>query len=272
MSRGFISHSGNRAPNLPYALNQDSPLARGLYHFWTAAPGGYIDLVHGVNAPRTSSATSVIAPIMGQTINPNNALYDVPNAKVATASGQPFTMAALITSSGTGNRTFLSFGTSSNNQGPHFGVFNSLWNFGIWGGENITGGTPTDMLPTWMVATYDGTNGRIYVDGVLKGGPSTYTFTGSDSSVRISGLNNASQWFWDEPIKHVAIANRAWSDAEVYGFFAPPTRWDLYQELGRKIYFVPAPAPSGRIMSSLAHHGGLAGPGGIAGVGGGLAG
>lgn len=36
--------------------------------------------------------------------------------------------------------------------------------------------------------------------------------------------------------------------------------------------FVPEAVAGGRIMSSLAHHGGLAGPGGIAGVGGGLAG
>ncbi len=55
----------------------------------------------------------------------------------------------------------------------------------------------------------------------------------------------------------------------------------MIDEEGTEEYFVPgagminedqAAAVGGRIMSSLAAHGGLAGHGGIAGIGGGLAG
>ena len=51
----------------------------------------------------------------------------------------------------------------------------------------------------------------------------------------------------------------------------PPIRFRDPRIAERVIPFVP-PAPSGRIMSSLAYRGGLAGKGGIAGIGGGLAG
>ena len=48
--------------------------------------------------------------------------------------------------------------------------------------------------------------------------------------------------------------------------------WQLYEPLPRRIWVPSVAAASGRIMSSLTRHGGLAGSGGIAGHGGGLAG
>lgn len=75
-----------------------------------------------------------------------------------------------------------------------------------------------------------------------------------------------------------AVWNRLWTDKECDALAEqvvgnhPLTPWLLDDQLAGEIAAAAPPvAPTGRIMSSLAYHGGLAGEGGIAGIRGGLA-
>jgi len=74
----------------------------------------------------------------------------------------------------------------------------------------------------------------------------------------------------DSQQKRMAAAGvgRPWMRA-TFPVASPTEAWRI--SVGNA-YINALTAAAGRLMSSLAHHGGLAGPGGIAGEGGGLAG
>lgn len=130
-----------------------------------------------------------------------------------------------------------------------------------------------------MVWTYDGSGSGTAVLLYLNGKVTALSASGAQSGtvdggtgvpIRIgnsaySGASNE----WDGPIYKVALYDTALTAGQIQSLTHDP--YGAFRVIQRRVGLVPAAAPSGRIMSSLAHHGGLAGAGGIAGAGGGLA-
>ena len=172
-------------------------------------------------------------------------------------------MFACVSDNSNSNDYFISFGSATTNQGPHLGMVTSgTLRFGNWGGSTIDVSVsfshPTLM---WVVGTYDGTNGRLYLNGELIGGPTAFTFNGSNGTARFGVINREDFGWWAGYFVHGGFANVAWSPAQAQHFFNPATRWDLYRELERVTYFVPVVAganPKGPF--GMPFHGPFGGP------------
>ena len=122
-----------------------------------------------------------------------------------------------------------------------------------------------------ILVTSDGTNMRIYIDGVQAAtqaaGDAFTGFTTPEITILRGYDGSSPNTFGDGA---VALA-RVWE----YALNANQVAYLFLNRFGRErpnYYWTPAAAVGGRIMSSLAGAGGLAGRGGIAGQGGGLAG
>jgi len=146
-------------------------------------------------------------------------------------------------------------------------------------GSTIVLDSPVDVFgsTTSVVKTItwnEDTNTRsLYIDGAFADSdgtafswvdqvPNEYSLYGDNSA----GGNVANSWQ-----RYAMTFDRELTEGEVASLYRDP--YQLLRPLAQSVYITSdAPPPSGRIMSSLAHNGGLAGLGGIAGPGGGLAG
>lgn len=103
-------------------------------------------------------------------------------------------------------------------------------------------------LKTWhrIVSVADGSNLRLYIDGQEVGAALSYDGTlrtnGGNKQIAI-GSKFGTTHRLDGTIGDTIILRRGWSPAEVRDDFAVQTRWDLYHEPGRMLYFFAASAP-----------------------------
>ena len=250
LSFGFRGYDGNHAPKPPFVLDNDKADDLAISHFWVGGPefGGFIDLRRKANVSLQSGASFVAEPVVGTAVDTNAVVHTITNPTVP-ITDIPFTLFGLVRPDTTAQGYFVSFGSAVVTEGAHLGVRNSsLWRFGIWGGGVVDAAPYSLTEPNWVVGTYDVTNGRLYHNGVLIGGPTALTYTQSDGTARIAATNTGGT-SWNGMIKHCGIALKEWSAAEVFEFWNPNTRWYLYYELGRISYFfVPAAAPGGAIV------------------------
>lgn len=138
--------------------------------------------------------------------------------------------------------------------------------------DNTSGFGTSTAMPTnrWahLVGVVNYTGGldiKTYLDGVdISGSVSTSSWGVNANTI---GRGFSSEEF-DGMVSDLRIYHAALTPAEVNRMYGDPR--DLYRK--NRIIFLPeAAAGGGRVMSSLAGHGGLAGAGGLAGIGGGLA-
>jgi len=123
-----------------------------------------------------------------------------------------------------------------------------------------------------LAMRYKSGNKSIWIDG-LEDTPST----AQTGSITTTGNVRFGQ-HGDDAVSRSYVGNCYYmyviagflNDYEILSFHRNP--YQLVQSKNDVFYSVPTVAAAGRIMSSLANHGGLAGMGGIAGQGGGLAG
>lgn len=121
-------------------------------------------------------------------------------------------------------------GTDAIGTGYHLIVNNDL--FG-----DTTGGTMTKKWQ-YIVGTFDGVTGVLYVDGQIVGSPDTFTApTPSTDDVYI-GRNSAGGSFWTGDIDQVIIYDRNLTASEVTDLTANP--WQLHEPI--LIPFVEAAA------------------------------
>ena len=129
-------------------------------------------------------------------------------------------------------------------------------------------------VPHIFAVTRKGDELILYVDGERRGSideGARSAFTANQNFRIGTYFNAAANRTISGDFNNAGIFQRALSDAE-HRLLAQNTH-ALLKPLTLPTYFTPADAPpAGRIMSSLAKNGGLAGLGGIAGPGGGLAG
>lgn len=126
-------------------------------------------------------------------------------------------------------------------------------NSGFWtvGMNGWAGGSPTTTFnfpsdstngvcaQRWhdAIVTFDGTNYRLYIDGIL-GGTSAATISGSVGVVRIGSFNSAFPTpYFQGWLADALIANRCWSTEEIYSWTDPSTRNNLYMMPSTRIFF-----------------------------------
>ncbi len=119
-----------------------------------------------------------------------------------------------------------------------------------------------------FVATGDGSNLRVYLNGVASSTVTAYTGVVTFNIDTWIGWEGGTE-FLDGQIGDVVLWRRAITARQVRSINNDPMKMFRREELPLGIVSAPA---AGRIMSSLVSHGGLASHGGIAGPGGGLAG
>lgn len=170
----------------------------------------------------------------------------------------------------TGGGIYLEEGAS-----PSFRFYRGKWNdyantptwngYGVWHhimAGNIGGDTGTDV---------------IYMDGVRGTDNAAIAIVAPTEPIRLGTLGTtvfaANNRIVKAQMCNVVLLNTPPTDELAYSLYDPATRFGMYEEQANRIWFLPSVAPaSGRIMGSIAGHGGLAGQGGIAGQSGGMAG
>jgi hypothetical protein len=93
---------------------------------------------------------------------------------------------------------------------------------------NINAGVPTAGTLRHLVATMDGSNLRLYLNGVLSAGPTSIsTAVITPNRLSIGRYQYGVSENTNVPLSDCRIYNRALSAPEVWGMFDPATRWDL---------------------------------------------
>lgn len=172
--------------------------------------------------------------------------------------------------SGHGNRYIISTRTGSNNG----------FSAGIGGGASGPPGNATrpqfviQNVAVYTPSTYDivarkwvhvaatllGTSLRLYVDGSLVYTTTTASMTvGAALSIMGQGPSGFNIWRYDA--HSIVVRNVPLTDDEVALRADPTATWDLYYELGRRTYFIPAAAGGAEGSGSVTGIGALAGVG-----------
>lgn len=124
---------------------------------------------------------------------------------------------AMTTTTAAGYRWIVAYGTAANKQSRFLGINGTTFYVGGYGTtateDVIYSGVP---LNTWfhMVGTYDGTNVKMYIDGILVASGDRVWNT-VESVARIGQQTNTANEFWQGEIQDVRIYNRALSAEEV---------------------------------------------------------
>ncbi len=195
---------------------------------WTSATAGTAYDISGAgnNGTLTNmsrSLSSVIGKIgQGVWFDGSNDTISL-NSKngFATGSGASWSIAGWAKPDAiTGIYLIASYGDgSTNGASPHIAIASSKWRVSCWGGVNDKDVTsPTPVVGQWdyIVGTYDGTNIRGYIDGVLAVGPVTATCAPVTTRARIGASPvAAASSFFSGSLDDVRIYNRQLTDAEV---------------------------------------------------------
>jgi len=124
-----------------------------------------------------------------------------------------------------------------------------------------------------LTAQWDGTSSKVYLNGDLVASQTAAAIDAAGATtggIRVGAVLVANDRAFEGHMSYVYIKKGVLTDREARSLHQDP--YQIVKPAVPQLYFVPTAAVAGRIMSSLASHGGLAGYGGIAGKGGGLAG
>jgi hypothetical protein len=253
----------SRPPAPPYALNRDSPQARGLVAcFDLRAPNvnGYFNLVNGSN-PLTpgaaAAAPAVESAYEGFGLAPKFVVGSSQYLECASAfvNALPVSMAVWFWTTDTANtRSVMSMAlNTATNDRMNLATLSGKMSLAFQNGTpNANPSTTTSYAAsTWQLATAVASTSvlkAVYLNG---GGKAT-----SSTSVAASGLWNRTRFssqplstpsqFWDGRLAHGCVWSAALTDDEVWALYDPRTRWELYYPLGRKTWsFAPAAAAAG---------------------------
>ena len=172
------------------------------------------------NIAQMSTSTAPVIGKLGQALNfdgvddnvslPNPSTYPITT---------PWTVSAWVFPRSTSNNNAVIFYGEQANNGVHLIIpTTTFWRVGFWGGTSADAGAGTVSLNTWqfMTGTFDGTNLRLYKNGLLIAGPTAATPAASASPVAGIGANNSGgSSYFRGSIDDARIYNRALSVAEV---------------------------------------------------------
>jgi hypothetical protein len=110
------------------------------------------------------------------------------------------------------------------NNGPIFFVFNGTTYVSASYGTSLVAGTVYHLC-----GTYDGANVRLYVNGILRGGPTAQTGTTPSYGTNYFGVHqNTTSNPFVGTLYELRWYSRALSASEVWALYDPLTRWELY--------------------------------------------
>lgn len=284
--RGFRAYDGSHAPKPPFTLNKDSPQAQALFGWWPMQ-------AHNSVPPRDLSGYGNHGVLVGEpskSASERGLVLDLDGVNDAIDLGQ----SSVLDFDPATEAGSMSAWVKATTQPGNFNIIIGDWSdtiqeFGIWisnttniagfcGGEITSASSGVDLSGEWqhVLVTNDadgsGEAQKIYVDGLLKDSGISGTELDTTNGFVIGYRQANNDRFFKGLIDDVRVYRRELTAGEIWSLYSPSTRWDLYWQRQRTYFFVAAAPVGGRIMSSLAKTGGLAGPGGIAGQGGGLAG
>jgi putative transposon-encoded protein len=161
----------------------------------------------------------------GVTLNGSSGYVDVPAAsnlrpsnvtveawiKINTATNGVCVVASNSFSSNVGFELGLGF-VAGNNQTPQFGTYNGSWT----AASSSNGALPASNAHIHLVGTYDGTNLKLYINGILM---ATTAFSGPlvyDANNLKIGKRPDTGVYFNGVIDEVAIYNTALSDSQIY--------------------------------------------------------
>ena len=239
-------------PNGPYQINRDFAQSLGVVA-WVPMSGqglGY-DLWRG--RPQVSAVTPAFASMpqhggVAPSFGANGALVEC--ATVTPDFGVSGTITAgsvacWVVARSSGSGTTFGRAVTVND-----GQLSLVWGGADadvifqFGGNNETGvGVVALNKPQLLVGTaLQGGNRRLYTNGVLRSSTSIPTDFGSAGALYVGNLPAANRGF-DGWVSDVVIANRQWSDAEVWALY-DSARFDLYWVAGRRVFFDVGAAPA----------------------------
>ncbi len=231
MTSGILNPTTGRFVDMVSPVNRLCPLNRGLVAWWLILPGTtggarLMDIMSPGPHGRHGTLINIDPAIDWKgpsrrggfgTLNYDGSVDRVDlKSDLLLASGESFTLSVWVYARSLATRFAFSVGAAVVPQGPHIGSHSSgVWRFGVWGGGQVDNATD-HTTDTWhhLVGTYDGTNGRLYANGVLIGGPSALTFTGTDGTGRLGILNNLGS-LWNGFIDDARFYRRIISGYEV---------------------------------------------------------
>ncbi len=247
---------GRQAPRWPFTLNRDSPLARGLTHFWTTVPGTDL-VVNLVNGPVSKSTSSI--PAIRSGLQGIDYTSDTGTAHEGSAGGTGLDMCvawmSYLDGFTTGSFPYVANVKIGGVAGPWILFYSNsasyqdiTWaahaDYGV--GERMT--LPSDIPVSgewhWGVANYDvseadGSQFTGYVNGQALSVTAPGGITTPTNQTRIGSRSDNALPF-EGVIKHLASWNRTLSAIEAQAWYETP--WDLYYELGRVFYSFPVAA------------------------------
>ncbi len=246
----FRGYDGNRIPdfvkNGDFALNKDSPSAQGLVK-WYPHPQSVNGIV------RDYSERSAIHD-MGAT----SATYAIGtsrfNNKVFTFGGAgrvqkdqlvdvtpPFSLATwfnAVDASVTGRMLTIGSNTSR-----HMGcviISNKLTALAVNGGNTFVSAPPTLVDDTWYhgVGTFpDDTTRTVYLDGGNSASHSVQRTQAADAFSFGASVDGSQPLTGD--MFGICQWNKVLTAGDVHFLYNPSTRWDLYHQPGKVLYFLP---------------------------------
>ena len=227
---------------------------------------GRVNLVASPSPPTVSGTPSQTQTIAGKTIRFQNATDGLYWPTTTDVSQWSLLIDVRFYYDGASNGFAQWAETTSSSGTPRFNLNNNLGDIRLFwnAGQRFTDvGEAAVGKRATIVLRYDGTTLYYYRNGIRQ----TYTSGGTNTGSHIwfgngysgsAGQDTSVGAWWESCL----------SDTDAMELSIDP--WQIFQPITRRLYFDVA-AASGRIMSSLTRHGGLAGSGGIAGHGGGLA-
>ena len=268
----FNLQYSNRKPNGRVEIDRRHPLApdRRLYLFNEQHPRISRELVKGADGDYVGDQTSILWQVASGVKGIYNNNIDGGRLRIpdlVLSSSIPWTVTACIKSDAATNRSVFVSQTAGSGANYIQALNGTRLRYrAITSTTDFTGITDFTK-PTFVSITHNGSqNIRAYQDGVFAGGANP-----GMSTITLQEFFRYSATFeFAGNIYYFAVHSRQLSDGEIMLLHRAP--YSFLRDATVRVFVEPPAAPvGGRIMSSLAHHGGLAGMGGIAGQGGGLA-
>lgn len=118
----------------------------------------------------------------------------------------------------TTNMEILAWGTASTHAG--FDIYmnsSNVMTANFYGGGGIANATTKLTTQNWqyVTVTYDGTNTRMYINGVLEGISSSYTSASVGTTNKFIGKDLGGGNWWNGLADEIILENRAWTAQEI---------------------------------------------------------
>lgn len=267
----MLSYRGNIPPNGYFKVRVTSPQAQGLWNWWPllgpfmAAAGKVALPAEGSIAPVSSVAyvprffpgsndqTSIRLPVAGNT-DPFASAWGYSGTGLDIANKTPFSIGCWFLNQGGFNRYILNVGSVANVMKNLYIFWSSSTSIAMGFYSYDVGAAVSDMANKWchVCLTYDpGTDAiRAYFNGRQVASrlvdPGGYTgdgaFTLGNSNPAVAGSH-----VWGA-IADVRFYKRTLSPDVIWQWYAPGTRWQLFDQPGHSLLPYPSVAAAGRFV------------------------